>query len=69
MRARCEAQEEETLYRAYVTESLRLQQEHKYLARSWYDLIDKTPPPPERSGDEIALEVIRGAGLKLKEQA
>ena len=66
MKARCEADDEEYAYRAYVTESLRMQHQNKSFTISWMDIVDKTPPKPEKSGDEIALEVILGAGLRLE---
>ena len=62
VRARCEADEEEYAFRSYLTETLRLQQQGKRFGRSWTEIVDRRPRP-ERSGDEIALEVIRGAGL------
>lgn len=49
-----------------MTESIRLMGENKHLAISWHDLLDKTPPPPERTGDEIAAQVILAAGLHLE---
>lgn len=52
-------------YRAYVTESLRLQGENKYIQRSWLDIIDHRSMDT-RSGDEIALDVIERAGLHYK---
>ena len=52
-------------YRAYVTESLRLQGENKYIQRSWLDIIDHRPMDT-RSGDEIALDVIERTGLHYK---
>ena len=66
VRAECAADEEEYLYRAYLTESLRLQHENKYLSRSWMDMANHTPPPRERTGDEIAMDVIMGAGLHME---
>lgn len=54
------------MYRAYVTESLRLQGENKRLTRPWMELVDKGPKAPEKSGDEIALEVIQAAGLHVE---
>ena len=48
-----------------MTETLRLQGENKRLTRTWMDLTDRTPPPPERSAEEIALDVMRRGGLKF----
>ena len=50
-----------------MTETLRLRGENKRLTRSWLELTDRTPPPPERSAEEIALDVMRRAGLKFAE--
>ena len=51
-------------FRAYVTESLRLQGENKYLTKSWVDVIDTKVD--YRTGEEVAADVIRAAGLILK---
>lgn len=63
---------EEELYRSYLAETVRLAGEDiarltggQYLAKSWSELISPEMPD-ERSGDEIAADVIRKAGLKLK---
>ena len=62
----------ETQYRAYVTDVLRLIGENvskiaggSYVAVRWADLLTKKVED-ERSGDEIAEDVIRRIGLKLK---
>ena len=65
MRAKVAEDDERTAYRAYVTESLRLQGENKYIQRSWLDIIDPKPVDT-RSGDEIALDVIERTGLHYK---
>lgn len=57
--------EEEFSYRAYVSETLRLQGENKYPTARWVELIEPRLAD-NRTGDEIALEVIRGAGLTLE---
>lgn len=57
--------EERMTYRAYVTETLRLRGENKYISRSWLDIIDPKPVD-NRSGDEIALSVVKNAGLHYK---
>lgn len=53
------------LYREYVTESLRLRGENKYLSSSWHDIVT-TRRIDTRTGDEIAAEVIFRCGLTLK---
>ena len=58
----------ELIYRAYITDAL------KAMAESWgvsimsryVDLINREPEET-KSGDDIALEVIMKAGLKVKE--
>ena len=65
MRAKVAEDDERTAYRAYVTESLRLQGEKKYFQRSWLDIIDPKPVDT-RSGDEIAMQVVKNAGLHYK---
>lgn len=55
---------EERSYRAYVTDSLRAAGQNKYLTERWLDLI--TPEKRDmRTADEIALDVIEAAGLRL----
>jgi hypothetical protein len=65
VRAKCTEDDERMAYRAYVTESLRLQGENKYIQRSWMDIINPKPVDT-RTGDEIALQVIKNAGLHYK---
>lgn len=52
------------MFRYYVTETLRLRGENKYITGSWADMV-RDQAVDTRTGDEIALEVIRAAGLKL----
>ena len=59
---------EEKIYKAYVTdliksiaESIGVEVNDRYA-----DLIDNTPKDT-RTGDEIALDVIKRAGLKVKQ--
>ena len=65
MRAKCEQDFEEMSYRTYVTEILRLRGENKTLTKSWLDIIDPKPVD-NRSGDEIAVQVLRNTGLTPK---
>jgi len=55
---------EEKSYRVYVTESLRLAAERKYINSSWADIIKKKDYD-SRTGNEIALDVMKLAGLKF----
>ena len=40
--------------------------EQKYPAKRWYDTLVRTPAD-NRTGDEIALDVIKAAGLSFKD--
>ena len=62
---------EEQLFRFYLTESVRIfakSQGASYIKRSYESLIDGTPETraPQKSGDEIAAEVIKDIGLEVK---
>ena len=56
---------EERSYRAYVTDSLQAAGQNKYLTERWLDLIT-LQKRDTRSADEIALDIISRAGLRLK---
>lgn len=65
------AELEERRYRAYITDALLILTKNTakyaggdYLQERW---AAKFIPQDTRSGDEIALDVIRRAGLKLKD--
>ena len=72
-KARENEDEETTLYRAYVTDALRIVSENtakqvsegQYLSKRWIEIIS---PQPEdaRSGEEIAADVIRQMGLTIE---
>lgn len=47
-----------------MTESLRLRGEEKYIPTSWADMV-RPGVVDTRTGDEIAADVIRSAGLKI----
>lgn len=47
-----------------MTEALRLQGEGKYPAARWIEIIEPKAAD-NRTGDEIAAQVIRDAGLVL----
>ena len=64
------AEAEERLYRAYVTDALMLLTENtarfaggRYQTRRWLDAVHSRDA---RTGDEIALDFIRRAGLRLR---
>ncbi len=57
-------------YEAYMAECLRLLGENvagivkgKYIAAKWFDIIDNKPPVKEKSGDEVAVDVMNKIGL------
>lgn len=57
--------EEERSFRAYITESVRLFGDGKVISVPWEDMLKKAPVD-SRTADEIAADVIKNAGLKLK---
>ena len=60
--ARLEEVEGAWAYRYYVTDSLQNIPRNKYTTKRFYDIIHPKPID-NKSGDEIAAEVIRAAGL------
>ena len=59
---------EETRYRMYITDALKLISENtakfvggSYIAARWYEKKDND----QRSGDEIAKDIIKRANLKV----
>lgn len=57
--------EEERSFRTYITESVRLFGDGKVISIPWEDMLKKAPVD-SRTADEIAADVIKNAGLKLK---
>ena len=57
---------EDLSFRVYVTDTLKLMGENKYPSQRWYDTLERKPVD-NRTGDEIALAVIRAAGLSFKD--
>lgn len=55
---------EDELFRIYVTDSLQLMVQNKYLTKSYKDIIN---PKPEdnRTAKEIADDIILRAGLEV----
>ena len=60
-----ECQREET-YRIYVTKSLQLFPQNKYLQSSYQDIINPKPRD-NRTGDEIVADIMKRAGLTFEE--
>lgn len=54
----------EETYRFFVTESLRLAPQHKFLTKSYREFL-KPQKIDTRNGDEIAIDVIKKAGLSF----
>lgn len=63
MRARIKQDEEEYAYRVYMTDSAHYRGENKYLTYRWEDVIGNRIDT--RTGDEIAADIINGAGLRF----
>ena len=59
MKAKIEQDEQELAYKIYMTDSLK---GIVGMKSRWIDLIDKKPVD-NRTGDEIAIDVIQKAGL------
>lgn len=53
-------------YRIYVTDCIFYQGQNQHLTSRFIDLINKKVD--NRSGDEIAIDVIKKAGLRFKEE-
>ena len=62
--ARIDEHFREEAYRIYVTKSLQLAPQYKWLQKDYYDSLDRNREE-EKSGDEIACDVISKAGLKF----
>mgnify|MGYP003297660114 CR=1 FL=1 len=63
--ARLDDTTREEAYRFFVTESLRLAPQNKYITKSYHDMVNKPVKADNRTGDEIAADVILKAGLKF----
>ena len=53
-------------YKTYVTDSLQLNVQNKYLTSRYYDIINTNKAIDNRSADEIVLDVILNAGLVVE---
>ncbi len=65
--ARAKDYDEAMAYRIFISESLRLQGEGKYLTKSYMDIVrpGNVAVEDNRSADEIAESIIKGMGLKV----
>lgn len=67
------ADTQEEFYRAYITDALqiltkntgRAVSEGLSINKRWYDIL--TTKPDNRTADEIAADIIKGAGLSFAE--
>lgn len=64
--ARFNEKQRDIAYRIFVTESLKLIPQKKYLTVSYENTIRKRIKETNKSGDEIAIEVMRKNGLKFR---
>lgn len=62
--ARIEQERRDEAYRIYMSKSLQLVPQRKYLQLSYSELLD-TKKADTRSGDEIAMDVMERAGLSF----
>lgn len=62
--ARLEDENREMIYRFFVTQSLRLLPQNKYLTKNLFEMLGDIPEET-RTGDEIAQEFIAMSGLKV----
>ena len=60
--ARFDEYQREQAYRSYVTKSLQLIPQNKFIDTSYSEILNPKPVDT-RSGDEIALDVMQKAGL------
>ena len=67
LKAKIAQDEEDYLYRVYITDSLRLHGENKYLTRSWSEIIKPQKKEKARSAEEIIAAVIENGGLTITE--
>lgn len=65
VKARLEKEQRDEAYRIFVCDSLQLMPQNKYLAKRYSDLIKKDKEP-QKSGDEIVLDIMSRAGLKWR---
>ena len=69
--ARYQSQQRDLAYRIYVTDCLRMATENtaktsrgSYTAARFYDIINPKPVD-NRSGEEIAADIIKRAGIEV----
>jgi len=65
--ARAEEDDRELTYRIFITRSLQLIPQNKYLKKDFYEYLNPVVED-NRSGDEIALDIMHRAGLHFEER-
>lgn len=67
--ARSEDENREMTYRIFVTRSLQLIPQHKCLSKTYTECLNSNPASVDnRSGEEIAIDIILKAGLHFEEK-
>jgi hypothetical protein len=51
------------LFKEYVTNSLRLIPQSKYISKTYHELLT---PEKEKTGEEIVIDIITRHGLKVR---
>ena len=64
VRAKIDEDGERLSFRAYVTDSLRLKGEGKYIPERWIEIIEPQRRD-DRSAEQIAADIMAGAGLRF----
>ena len=65
--ARFEEYSREEAYRIYISRSLQLAPQMKFIPKPFYEIIHPEPEQEEKTGDEIAADIMTRAGLKFGE--
>ena len=68
--SRVAEQQDDLAYRIYISDMLRLQGEGKYLTARYIDIIrpkEIKKKEPEKTADEIAIDIISKLHLKVGE--
>ena len=65
--ARIDEYQREEAYRIYVTRSLQLIPQSQHLQKTYLDIVTGPKVEEVRSGGQIAMEVMKNAGLKFGE--
>jgi hypothetical protein len=61
--ARLDEYDREEAYRIYISKSLQLIPQNQWLSKSYNELLNTNKPVDNRSGKEIAIDVMKKAGL------